>query len=84
MAVVLSTTISEALAGTLTVETIGYAVPPEGAEPCATAPFEYRDTVVFTALVPSTLAATIWLIFSTVPEAAALGSRTTAVVPLGV
>ena len=32
-AVVLSTTISEASAGTETVETIGKAVPPEGAEP---------------------------------------------------
>ena len=33
MPVVLSATISEASAGTETVETIGYAVPPEGAEP---------------------------------------------------
>ena len=84
MAVVLSTTISEALAGTEIVDAIGYAVPPLGADPWATAPLEYRDTVAVTAFVPSTLAATIWLIFKTVPEAAAFGSSTTAVVPEGV
>lgn len=33
IAVVLSATINEALAGTETVLTIGYAVPPLGAEP---------------------------------------------------
>jgi hypothetical protein len=32
-AVVLSTAITEALAGTEIVEIIGYAVPPDGAEP---------------------------------------------------
>jgi len=36
--VVLSTTISAAFAGTEMVEAIGYAVPLDGAEPCATAP----------------------------------------------
>ena len=38
IAVVLSVTINDALAGTETVDTMGYAVPPLGAEPCATAP----------------------------------------------
>jgi hypothetical protein len=33
MAVVLSTAISEALAGTAMVDTTGKAVPPEGADP---------------------------------------------------
>ena len=38
IAVVLSVTINDALDGTETTLTIGYAVPPDGAEPCATAP----------------------------------------------
>lgn len=40
IAVVLSTTTKEALGGTDATEMIGYAVPPAGADPCATAPFE--------------------------------------------
>jgi hypothetical protein len=54
-AVVLSVTIKEASAGTDTVDTIGKSVP----APAAALSIE---TVVFTAFVPSTLAATIWLI----------------------
>ena len=52
IAVVLSTTITEALAGTETVETIGKSVPAPAARLSI-------DTVVFTAEEPFTLAATI-------------------------
>ena len=77
MAVVLSTAIKEALAGTDMVLTIGKSVPaPAAALSIA--------TVVFTAEVPFTLAHTIWLILKTKPEPAALDSKTLAVVLAGV
>jgi hypothetical protein len=41
-------------------------------------------TVAFTAAEPLTFVATIWFILKTCPDAAALGSNTTADVPDGV
>jgi hypothetical protein len=75
--VVLSTTISDALAGTETVDTIGKSVP-------APAAALSIDTVVLTAFVPSTLDATMLLILKTRPEDAALDNKTFAVVLAGV
>jgi hypothetical protein len=75
--VVLSVTIIDASAGTDTVETTGKEVP-------APAAASFIATVVSTALVPLTLAATIWLILSTSPEDAALDRSTFALVSEGV
>ena len=76
-AVVLSTAITDALAGTEIVEIIGKFVP-------APAAAELIATVAFTALEPFTLAHTIWLILKTRPEDAAFDSKTLAVVLPGV
>jgi len=77
MAVVLSTAITEALAGTDTVLITGKFVP-------APAAALLMATVAFTALEPLTLAHTIWLILKTRPEDAALDNRVLAVVLAGV
>ena len=77
MAVVLSTAITDALAGTAMVEMTGKFVP-------APAAALLMDTVAFTAEVPFTLAQTIWLILKTRPDDAALDSRVLAVVFAGV
>jgi hypothetical protein len=76
-AVVLSTAITDALAGTEIVEIIGKFVP-------APAAALLIATVAFTAEEPFTLAHTIWLILKTRPEDAALDSKTLAVVLAGV
>ena len=77
MAVVLSTAITDALAGTDTVLITGKFVP-------APAAALLIATVAFTALEPLTLAHTIWLILKTRPDDAALESKTLAVVLAGV
>jgi hypothetical protein len=76
-AVVLSTAITDALAGTAIVEIIGKFVP-------APAAALLIATVAFTALAPFTLAHTIWLILKTRPEDAVLDNRVLAVVFAGV
>jgi len=73
----LSETIKEALGGTDTVDAKADDVP----EPAAA---ELYATVVFTALVPSTLAATIMLTLKTLPDEAELASKTLDVVFAGV
>ena len=77
MAVVLSTAITDALAGTAMVEMTGKFVPAPAARLLIA-------TVAFTALEPFTFAQTIWLILKTKPDDAALDNRVLAVVFAGV
>ena len=83
-ALVLSITTSEAFGGTDITDAIGYAVPLAGAEPCdVTVEPTYRLTVVLTA-DDVVLAATSWLIRTTVALVDVLASKTRAAVPLAV